>query len=258
MNSKKSIAALLFVFAFLCSLTLSARDYYQIKVYTIKDKTQENRIDNYLKDAYLPALHKAGIKTIGVFKPMADSKDYGTKIFVFIPIKDLNQAEKIEDKILSDEMFLKAGDDYINAKHDNPPYERLESILLRAFSSQPKFFAPDFNTPKSEQIFELRSYQGATEKIWRKKVHMFNEGGETKIFKSIGANAIFYGEVLSGAAMPNLMYMTSYKNMESNKACWNAFRNHPDWEVLKNKAEYANTVSHIDKWMCHPTDYSDL
>ena len=87
---------------------------------------------------------------------------------------------------------------------------------------------------------------------------MFNEGGETNIFEKVGSNAIFYGEVLSGAAMPNLMYMTSYKNMESNKEHWNAFRKHPDWEILKNKPEYANTVSHIDKWMLFPTDYSDI
>jgi len=258
MNSKKSVFGIVFLFVFLCSLTLSARDYYQIKVYTIKDKTQESVVDSYLKDAYIPALHKLGIKKVGVFKPIEDDPAIGTKIFVFIPLKELGQIEKIDDKLLKDKQYLAAGADYINAKHDNPPYERIESILLRAFTEMPKFFAPEYDTPKSAQIFELRSYEGATEKIWRKKVHMFNEGGEVEIFKKVGSNAIFYGEVLSGAAMPNLMYMTSYSNMESNKAHWDAFRKHPDWEVLKNKPEYANTVSHIDKWLCHPTEYSDF
>jgi hypothetical protein len=258
MNSKKSIVGIFFLFVFLCSLSLSARDYYQIKVYTIKTKAQEVLVDSYLKDAYIPALHKAGIKKVGVFKPIETDPAVGTKIFVFMPLKELGQIEKIDDKLLKDKQYLAAGADYINAKHDNPPYERIESILLRAFTEMPDFFAPKYDTPKSEQIFELRSYEGATEKIWRKKVHMFNEGGEVEIFKKVGSNAIFYGEVLSGAAMPNLMYMTSYSDMESNKAHWDAFRKHPDWEVLKNKPEYANTVSHIDKWLCHPTEYSDL
>ena len=258
MTSKKSITAIVFLFAFLCSFALSARDYYQIKVYTIKDKSQEAQVDKFLKDAYLPALHKAGIKSVGVFKPMKDSKDFGTKIFVLVPVKDLNHAEKIEDKILSDKAFLKAGDAYINAAPKNPPYERIETILLRAFKDTPDLFVPKYSTPKSEQVYELRSYEGATEERYRKKVHMFNEGGESKIFEKVGSNAIFYGEVIAGAAMPNLIYMTSYENMEANKAKWDAFRKHPDWEVLKNKPEYANTVSHIDKWMLHPTDYSDI
>jgi len=260
--SEKTFSGLLLLFvvtiAFSLNSTLSARDYYQIKVYTIKDKTQEASVDKYLKDAYIPALHKMGIKKVGVFKPIETDKTFGTKIFVLIPLKEISQIEKIEDKLLKDKQFQAAGADYINATHDAPPYERIESILLRAFKDHPEFYAPKYTTPKSEQIFELRSYEGATEKIWRKKVHMFNEGGEVEIFRKVGSNAIFYGEVLSGAAMPNLIYMTSYSDMESNKAHWDAFRKHPDWEVLKNKPEYANTVSHIDKWLCHPTEYSDF
>ena len=256
MKSKKSFLSVLFVFALV--LGLSARDYYQIKVYTIKSQAQEAAVDKYLKDAYIPALHKIGIKKVGVFKPIADDKAAGTKVFIFFPMKDLNQADDIEMKLLKDKKHLKKGSEYLNAKHDNPPYERIETILMKSFSHMPEFFAPDYDTPKSKQIFELRSYEAATEKLWRKKVHMFNEGGEIGIFEKVGSNAIFYGEVIAGAAMPNLIYMTSYKDMATNKEKWNAFRVHPDWEVLKNKPEYANTVSHIDKWLLYPTDYSDF
>ena len=87
---------------------------------------------------------------------------------------------------------------------------------------------------------------------------MFNEGGECALFEKLGFNAIFFGEVISGADMPNLMYMTSFENMESNQEHWKAFREHPDWKELSGKEEYKNTVSHIDKWLCHPTDYSDI
>jgi hypothetical protein len=247
-----------FILVFAISSTLSARDYYQIKVYTIKNADQESRIDNYLKDAFVPAMHRAGAKTVGVFKPKADDPAAGTKIFVFIPLKELNQIEDYDVKLSKDKKYLEEGTEYINAAFDNPPYERMESIILKAFSEMPDFFAPKFSTPKSEQIFELRSYQSATEKIYHKKVEMFNEGGETEIFKKIGANAVFYGEVLSGSEMPNLIYMTSYENMKANENCWKAFRDHPDWKKLSGMEEYKNTVSHIDKWMMHPTDYSDI
>ncbi len=258
MKSKKALFVFIFLTILFNSVSVIARDYYQIKVYNLENKAQENMVDAYLKDAYLPALHRAGIKTVGVFKPIEENPAVGTKIFVFIPLKSLGQLETLEDKILKDKEYLMNGQAYLDAKHDNPPFVRIESILLRAFEQQPEFFVPKYDTPKGEQIFELRSYQGPTEKLWHQKVHMFNEGGECALFKKLGFNAIFYGEVLSGSAMPNLMYMTSFADRKSNQEHWDAFRNHPDWNALKDKSEYANTVSHIDKWLCHPTAYSDI
>jgi hypothetical protein len=261
-SSKKTFTGvftlLVLILVLTISTTLSARDYYQIKVYTIKNADQEVRIDNYLKTAYLPAMHRAGVKKVGVFKPKADDPAFGTKIFVLVRLKEIGQIEKIEVSLSKDKEYQTSAADYINAAFDNPAYERIESILLKAFDKQTDLFVPKFTTPKSEQIFELRSYQSATEKIYRKKVEMFNEGGETEIFKSIGANAVFYGEVISGSQMPNLMYMTSYENMQSNEDHWKLFRDHPDWKKLSGMEEYKNTVSHIDKWMCNPTDYSDI
>lgn len=253
-------AKLVLLLAFIFSVTvISARDYYQIKVYTLKDATQQATVEKYLKEAFVPALHKTGIKKVGVFKPIeADTANFGKKIFVFIPLKKLDDIEAYEEGIAKDKDYTKAAAEYVNAAYNNPPYARIESILLKAFKEQPDFLVPKFSTPKSEQIFELRSYQSATEKIYRKKVEMFNEGGETKIFKSIGANAIFYGEVLSGSEMPNLMYMTSYESMKSNEEHWKAFRDHPDWKTLSGREEYKNTVSKITKYMLRPADCSDF
>ena len=87
---------------------------------------------------------------------------------------------------------------------------------------------------------------------------MFNEGGEIDIFIKLNANPVFFGEVISGSEMPNLMYMTSYKNSEANEKLWRDFVADPDWKELSGKTEYDNTVSHIDKWLLHPTDYSDI
>ncbi len=258
MKSKNLVISTLFLFAILFSFQVSAREFYQIKVYTIKDKAQENTMDKYLKNAYLPALHKAGISTVGVFKPIETDAAAGTKIFVFIPLKDLNQINVLDEKLLKDQQYQNAASEYMNAQYDNPPFQRIQSILIKAFPEKPHFSVPNHKTPASDQIYELRSYQGPTEKLWRQKVKMFNQGGEIGIFTELNFNAVFYGGVISGADMPNLMYMTSFSDMESNKAHWDAFRTHPDWEKLKNEPEYANTVSHIDKWLCHPAEYSDI
>ena len=55
-------------------------DYYAIKIYHLKDQSQAERVEKYLKDAYLPAMHRAGIKTVGVFKPIDESADAGLSV----------------------------------------------------------------------------------------------------------------------------------------------------------------------------------
>ena len=42
------------------------REYYEIKIYTISGPEQEAKVDQYLQQAYLPALHRAGIAKVGV------------------------------------------------------------------------------------------------------------------------------------------------------------------------------------------------
>ena len=62
---------------------------------------------------------------------------------------------------------------------------RYESILHKAFANMPEFRAPSFTTPKSERIYEYRSYESATEAKAAKKIQMFNEGGEMEFLKKL-------------------------------------------------------------------------
>ncbi|MFN7116827.1 MAG: NIPSNAP family protein, partial [Saprospiraceae bacterium] len=122
----------------------------------------------------------------------------------------------------------------------------------------PNFMLPALKSPKSERVYELRSYESATEKIYKNKVQMFNEGGEIVLFKDLNFNAVFYGEVISGAKMPNLMYLTTFENKADRDAHWKTFGEHPTWTKLKAMPEYQNNVSHIDITFLRPTDYSDI
>ncbi len=261
-NSNRSVkrvlvSALVFVLVAF-GFGVSAQSYYQIKVYNLDDASQESQVDNYLKNAYLPALHRTGVKTVGVFKPIADNPDAGKKIFVFIPLKKLEQIETLDKSLLKDDQFLADGKNYIDASSEKPPFQRVESIILKPFGEMKQMAVPKHSTPPSERIYELRSYEGPTEKKYRKKVEMFNQGGEVKIFKELEFQPVFFAEVLSGSAMPNLMYMTTFSNMKSHDEHWDSFRNHPDWKALSAKEEYKGTVSHSDVMLLHPTDYSDF
>ncbi len=260
----KLILSLIFILAIM-GVTLSnsnaapsKQHYYEVRIYRVADKSQESRVDAYLKDAYLPALHRAGIPKVCVFKPVEKDTAFGKLVYVFIPYKSIDQYLKLSDVLGKDQVYARAGKDFIDAPYNNPPFVRYESILLKAFTGMPQFRVPSFTTPPSERIYELRSYESATEAKAAKKIQMFSEGGEIGIFESIGANAVFYAKVLMGSQKPRLMYMTTYADMKSHDSCWNAFRNSPDWKTLSAMEEYKNSTSKTKAFLCHPTDYSDF
>ena len=233
------------------------REFYQLKTYTLGNEKQENITDAYLRDAYLPALKRMKIRDVGVFK-MHPSKYFPTnKIFVLIPFSSLDQLYTIEAKLATDKDYLKAGTEYLQAKHDEQPYDRISSTLMRAFVDMPILKPTIVEGPRNERIYELRSYESPSEAIYKNKVDMFNAGGEIVLFDELGFNAVFYAEVLSGDKMPNLMYMTTFKNQESRDEHWKAFGNAPKWKEISSMPKYQNNVSHIDRFFLYPTDYSD-
>lgn len=228
--------------------------YYELKVYHIKDKTQEDLVDGYLRNAYVPALHRMGIKNVGVFKTLAkDTVD--RRIYVFIPFANWSKLEALDDIIIPD--VAKGGRDYVDAKFNNPPYTRVETIILNSFATRPLPAVPKLSAPRNERIYELRSYESATEQYHRNKVKMFNSG-ETGLFDRIGSNAVFYGAVVAGSRMPNLMYMTAYDSMAERDKHWEAFFAAPEWKALIAKDEYKNNVSKNDITFLYPTEYSDF
>ena len=232
--------------------------YYEVKIYRITGPAQEAMIDAYLRDAYLPALHRAGIPTVGVFKPVEADTAFGKMIYVFIPYKTIEEYTLLADKLGKDQVYATAGKAFIDAPFDNPPFIRYESILALAFRNMPEFRVPKFSTPRSERIYEFRSYESGTEAKATKKIQMFNEGGEIGIFESVGANAVFYAKVIMGSQMPRLLYMTTYADMKSHDEHWVAFRNHPDWKKISAMDEYKNSTSKTKPYLLHPTSYSDF
>lgn len=232
--------------------------YYEIKIYKVTSPAQAEIADRYLKDAFIPALHRAGIAKIGVFKPVEADTAYGKLIYVFVPYKTSDEYFNLVTVLENDQVYQLAGKDFLDAPYNAPPFKRYESVFLKAFAFMPQFRVPTYTTSPSERIYELRSYESATEAKAAKKMHMFNEGGEITIFEKVGSNAVFYGQVLLGSQKPRLMYMTTYSDMKSHDEHWKAFGAHPDWLKLKGMDEYANTVSKNNTFLLHPTSYSDF
>jgi len=235
----------------------AAREYYQLKIYHYKTQDQGTRLEQYLQQAYVPAIHRAGIRYVGVFKPVTQ-QDSDRKIYVFTPFSSLNKLAGIEQTLQADTKYLADGSDYIDADHKNAPYNRIETIILRAFPGMPTTAVPNLTAPKAERVYELRSYESPTEKYNVNKVRMFNVGDEIGLFKRLNFNAVFYSEVISGSHMPNLMYMTTFNSKADRDKHWDAFGSDAQWKTLTAMDEYKNNVSHADIIFLHPTEYSDL
>ena len=254
----------LLIVLMICSLSSNAigpkpaKEYYEIKVYHFANKDQEQTLDNYLSKAYLPALHKKGFKNIGVFKPLANDTAADKKIYVFISASSLEKLSDIPAQMQKDSAYKKAASSYLDAAFDQPPYTRTETILLSSFRLAPKMILPALKSSKADRVYELRSYESATDKLYEQKVKMFNEGGEIALFKRLGFNAIFYADVISGSRMPNLMYMTSFENKTERDAHWKTFGADPEWKQLSGLAEYAHTVIKADIILMQAAEYSDL
>lgn len=255
----KALLLLILVFFSFRSFGAAKQQYYEIRIYTISGSAQEGMVDAYLKEAYIPALHRAGITKVGVFKPVeTDTAGYGKQIYVFIPFKTMDQYAQLPSVLLKDKAYAEAGKAFLDAPFDNPPYSRHQSILLKAFLNMPEFAAPSYTNAVTERIYELRSYESATEAKAAKKIDMFNKGGEIALFAKLNFNAVFYGEALAGNQKPNLMYMTTFTDLKSRDEHWKTFGASEEWKKISGLEEYKNTVSKIHINYLHPASYSDF
>lgn len=234
------------------------RELYQITVYHFRNDAQEKMLDNYLQNALLPALHRLGMLQVGVFKAFANDTATDKVLYVFTTMQSLDFATKLPLKLQSDKSYQEASAEYTNAAYTSPPYSRMEIILLQAFPLAPKMQIPLLKAAKKDRVYELRSYESATEKIFANKVQMFNEGDEIGLFKRLNFNASFYATVIAGSKMPNLMYMTSFENMADRDAHWKSFVEDPHWKRISTMPEYQKNVSHADIIFLRPAEYSDF
>lgn len=234
-----------------------AREYITLRVYHAADAAQLSTVDQYLQASLLPSLEKNGFRKIGVFKAADNDTAKDKRMYVLIPFQSLAQLEQLvslADKSQSDSVQAAA---YTKAAHKQPAFTRMETILLRSFSGMPQVKASGVKTSLDDRVYELRSYESATEAQHLNKVQMFNEG-EVQLFDRLGFNAVFYGQVIAGCRMPNLMYITSFDNKAARDEHWKTFGGHPEWKAMSSLPQYQNNVSKIDITFLKPTAYSKL
>jgi hypothetical protein len=215
-----------------------------------------------MASAAVPALNRVGVKPVGVFSfDPTDNRDLKPGIvdpddlFVLLPHESPQSLLTLDRRLLADQPFRKAGRDVLEAPKSDPAYVRYESSLLLGFEQCPRVEVP---TTAATRLLQLRIYESHSEERAKKKVHMFDEGGEIAIFRRLGMHPVFFGEALAGPRMPNLTYVLAFDDAERRDAAWNAFRADPQWKKLSADEAYRDTVSNITNLVLRPAAGSQV
>ncbi|HET7213558.1 MAG TPA: NIPSNAP family protein [Terriglobia bacterium] len=229
------------------------REFYELRFYQVHRGPGAQLINDYLRDAAIPALNRARIKPVGVFEILVGPQS--PSLYVLIPHPSADSALTAWEQVRADKEYQERGAAFLNAPASNPPFVRVESQLMAAFETHPRITPP----AHGPRVFELRTYDSATKKANLTKIKMFNTG-EIEIFKKVGFHPVFFGEKLIGPRWPNLTYMLASASLEDRNKHWAAFGADPDWNRLKSTPGFSDVeiVSNITNVLLRPADYSQV
>ncbi len=224
--------------------------------YRLNVGSGKNRVEEFYRDAAIPALNRAGIKNVGAFNVFFGPTD--PTLYIMIPHPNIESVLTVPQKLLDDAEYLKVGADFLNTTLDNIAYVRRESSLLQCFAHMPKVDVPTAMLKNKSRIYEIRIYESHSVKAGNLKVDMFNNGSEIDIFKDSDLNPVLFGQTIVGPMMPNLTYMLAFNDMDERFASWDKFRIHPEWLKLREVEKYKDTVSNITDIILRPLGCSQI
>jgi hypothetical protein len=231
---------------------IGQKELYELREYRLASLEKRNTWERFYAEVAIPTLNRLGHEPIGSFKVADDSNP---NLWILIPHQRLETVLTLADRLVGDREFRERGAAILQSPSDDPPYLRMESTLLLAFDHMPKLETP---AKGPGRIFQLRIYESATRAKNKKKIEMFNEGGEIRIFRKTGLTPVFFGEAIIGPRMPNLTYMLGFESKEEMDAAWKRFLDDPEWLKLKADPQYKDTVSNIINLVLRPAAGSQI
>jgi len=232
-----------------------SREYYDYRIYHLAAHASPDLLLQYLEKGLLPALSQRGIGPVGVFTQTESDLPV---VHVVIPYPNLETFATIAASLDDDPAIRAAVPAYFTqATKLSPAYSRMDSTLLLAFPGQPKLILPSQTATKSPRILEIRTYESFSDDRNLRKVEMF-DSGEMDVQRELGLAPVFYGQALSGANLPRVVYMVSGPDRITHKKHWAAFGAHPIWKKLKADPKYADTATHNTNVFTVPTAFSQI
>ena len=226
------------------------KDIYELRIYQLTGGGAKNQLKNYLTGALMPYLNSKGGK-VGIFSEY--SLEDPPKLYVLCTFPNMQEYFSIIQEMDTNAKFQADANAYNQLPAGRPLFDRYETLLLEAFDSIPKLRQPE----ASRGLLELRIYESYNEDAGRRKILMFDKE-ELPLFDKIGLNSVFFGKNIAGGFMPALTYMLWFRDMAHRNEAWAKFGPHPEWIAMRDKPEYANTVSKVRKIFLLPEEGSQI
>ncbi|MEZ5354607.1 MAG: NIPSNAP family protein [Bryobacteraceae bacterium] len=229
----------------------------ELRHYHMRNSSEQQvqRTSEFIQKHAIPAGKRAGGIVAGVFSNLVAPG--GPFILMANQYRSLAAMEESQEKLAADGGFSRALDAYYSGPLG---YERVDVTLLRAFDSIPAIETPPVEEGKAPRVFELRIYESNTPATLRRKIAMFESGGELAIFRRSGIRPVFFGHALAGANIPNLTYMVCYDSLADRDKAWKAFLADPEWVKLRATPGLgdAEIVSNISNSFLRPLPFSPI
>ena len=232
------------------------QQYFEWIRYHLPLGNRQRWVQDYYRDVAIPALNRAGINNIGVFTVRHGTNE--PTLHVIIPHPTLDSIETVNDKLLEDKSFVENGSRFLSSPTNEMAFVSMEKTIMKAFTHLPEMLIPKQKQENRSRIFQVRVYEAPSLTALKRKIHMFNEGGEIAIFQKVGLQPILFGETIAGNMMPNLMYIMAFDDFTDMTRGWDRFRVDPDWIRLRDDPYYADTVSRINDWIWNPAAFSQI
>lgn len=217
---------------------------------------QGRRTLDFLRQAYMPAIGRAGGRVHGVFQNLVAPD--GPSVLAVTGFDSLGAMDGALGKLAADKGYNKEIE-ALDAKGGRT-YERMQTALLRLFPSMPLFENPPAPAGSPGRVFELRTYASNSPATLRRKIGMFESGGEIAIFRRLGITPVFFGEAIAGENLPNLTYLVVYDSLAAREKAWTAFVADAAWQELRKRKGLsdAEIVSNISNVLLRPAQFSPI
>jgi len=231
------------------------RQVYELGLYQMAAGDMLHKADDYFQQAFIPALKRAGVGPVGVF--VESSKADAPVVYTLIPHAGWESVATLRTALQNDAEYQKAGAAFLAAPPMDLAYVNHEARLMLAADFMPALAVPE---KLETRVFELRRYRNPSEAAFRKKLEMFGAGGEVTIFRRVGLNPVFFGEMLFGPDMFNITYMLAYPDAAARGKAWGGFGKDADWQKLRATPGYTDPeiIANIKSLTLKPTAYSEI
>lgn len=237
----------------------SGRQFFELRTYQFASPPKRQAFEQFIAEAAVPALNRAGVEPVGAFKAADEGEDGKPidprgRLWLLLPHNSLQSVIELHDKLAGDDTFQRAGHAVLAASKSDPAYLRYQSTLLLAMSGAPRAMVP---TRAPSRVFELRTYESHSTERARNKLAMFN-AGEFRIFQSAGMPGVFFGGAVVGEDLPQLTYMIVHERIEDSRKNWKAFFDDPEWKKLSSDRGYKDNVSKVIDRFLRPAEGSQI